>query len=239
VKVQLDVNEICERAEENIGYTFKDRSLLLEAITHSSFSNEMRINKRSHYERLEFLGDAVLELISSEYLFEKYPTVPEGGLSKKRASLVCEPSLAICARKMHFGEMIFFGKGEEAAGGREKDSILADVTEAVLGAIYLDSGLEKAREYVNEKILSTLKEYELFVDSKTILQEAVQKHIGADTIEYRLIGETGPEHDKTFTVEIFVSGKGLAKGEGKTKKAAQQQAAHSALLILKEKYKDI
>ncbi len=235
----MDISEVIDKVEKNIGYTFKDRELLLEAVTHSSFSNEMRINKRNHYERLEFLGDAVLELISSEYLFEKYPSVPEGGLSKKRASLVCEPSLAICARRMHLGEVIFFGKGEEAAGGREKDSILSDVTEAILGAIYLDSDLECARKYVNEKILSTLTENELFVDSKTLLQEAVQKHFGADTIDYEIVGESGPEHDKTFRVEVSVSGEILAEGTGKTKKSAQQQAAHTALCILKEKFKDI
>lgn len=231
----MNSKDIVKRLEEEIGYTFKNSELLLEAVTHSSFTNEMKINKRAHYERLEFLGDAVLELISSEYLFDKYPDIPEGGLSKKRASMVCEQSLAICARSMHLGDYIFFGKGEEAAGGRERDSILCDVTEAVLGAIYIDSGLEKAREYVNSHILNRLKENELFVDSKTILQEMVQ-HLSHDKVlSYEVIGESGPEHDKVFTVKVSFGEEILATGEGHTKKSAQQNAAYQAIKNLEKK----
>lgn len=231
----MEQNKELSELETIIGYTFNDKELLLEAITHSSFTNEMKINRRSHYERLEFLGDAVLELISSEFLFEKYPNVPEGGLSRKRASMVCEHSLAICARSMNLGSFIWFGKGEEAAGGRERESILADVTEAILGAIYLDAGLEEARNYVNTHVLEFLKEQELFVDSKTVLQELVQHLESNETLEYVLVAENGPEHDKTFMVEARLGEKVLASGEGKTKKAAQQQAAFGALKALKKK----
>lgn len=231
----MNQKELVERLEEEIGYKFNNPELLLEAVTHSSYTNEMKINKRAHYERLEFLGDAVLELISSEFLYEKYPNIPEGGLSKKRASMVCESSLAICARSMNLGKYIFFGKGEELAGGRERDSILADVTEAVLGAIYLDSGIEKAREYVNSHVLFELKEDELFVDNKTILQEMVQ-HISHDSkLKYEVTAEDGPEHDKTFTVSVSLGEMVLAHGEGHTKKAAQQAAAYKAIKVLKNK----
>ena len=219
--------------EENIGYKFNNPELLLEAITHSSYTNEMKINRRGHYERLEFLGDACLELISSEFLFNKFPDIPEGGLSKKRASMVCEQSLAICARNMNLGNYIFLGKGEEKAGGRERDSILADITEAVLGAIYLDSGLEAARKYVYDNILNFLNDDELFVDSKTELQEMIQHLPGNHEIIYDVVGESGPEHDKTFVVEVKYGDKVLAKGSGKSKKTAQQQAATLAVEYLK------
>lgn len=227
------MNKLIESVEQNIGYHFSNVELLLEAITHSSYTNEMKINKRNHYERLEFLGDACLELVSSEFLFNKYPNIPEGGLSKKRASMVCEQSLAICARNMNLGEVIFFGKGEEKAGGRERDSILADVTEAVLGAIYLDAGLEEAKRYVYDKILNFLNEEELFVDSKTELQEMVQHLPGDHEIIYELVSESGPEHDKVFTIEVKYGNQVLAVGSGKSKKTAQQQAATHAIDFLK------
>ena len=230
----MNSNETIEKIERELGYTFNDKELLLEALTHSSYTNEMRINKRNHYERLEFLGDAVLELLSSEFLFERFPDIPEGGLSKKRASMVCEQSLAICARSMNLGDYLFFGKGEEAAGGRNKDSILADVTEAILGAIYLDGGLENARDYVNRHVLFELKEDELFVDSKTMLQERIQHIKEGATLEYAVIKESGPEHAKIFTVMVSVDGKPLAEGEGHTKKSAQQEAAKAAIKELEK-----
>ena len=231
----MNVDNMVERLEEEIGYKFKNIELLLEAVTHSSYTNEMKINKRNHYERLEFLGDAVLELISSEYLFNKYSDVSEGVLSKKRASMVCEHSLAICAVNMNLGTYIFFGKGEEAAGGREKESILADVTEAVLGAIYLDGGLGPAKEYVYNKVLLKLLEEQLFVDSKTILQEYVQHLNPPKSIEYVLLEEKGPEHDKSFVTAVLLDGTVCGKGSGKTKKAAQQKAAYDAVISLKIK----
>lgn len=225
------ISELINEVEKNIGYTFKNKELLLEAITHSSYSNEMRINRRNHYERLEFLGDSVLELLSSEFLFDKYPTVPEGGLSKKRAAMVCEPSLAICARNMNLGDYIFFGKGEDMAGGREKDSILADVTEAVLGAIYLDGGLDNARIYVDDNILSVLHDEELFFDSKTILQEYAQRN--NINLSYELVKESGPEHEKTFTVRVLLGNEILAECDGRTKKSAQHNAATLAVKKIK------
>lgn len=231
----MNSKDIVKCLEEEIGYTFNNSELLLEAVTHSSFTNEMKINKRSHYERLEFLGDAVLELISSEYLFEKYPNIPEGGLSKKRASMVCEPSLAICARSMHLGDYIFFGKGEDLANGRERDSILCDVTEAILGAIYLDGGIDCARRYVDDHILYKLTENQLFVDSKTILQEKVQHLFPGEPIVYEVYDEKGPEHDKTFFVHVLIGDRIVADGEGHTKKSAQQDAANKAIKNLEKK----
>lgn len=233
--INMDSNEKVLRLEEEIGYKFNNAELLLEAVTHSSYTNEMKINKRPCYERLEFLGDAVLELISSEFLYEKYPLVPEGGLSKKRASMVCESSLAICAREMQIGQFIFFGKGEEAGGGRDRESILADVVEAILGAVYLDGGLVPAKSYVYSKILNRLTEDELFVDSKTALQELTQKYEQDKELSYRVLSESGPEHDKKFTVGVFLGEEMLAAAIGHTKKAAQQAAANLAL----EEYKKI
>lgn len=230
----MNTEKTVELLEEEIGYKFKDSNLLLEAVTHSSYANEMKINKRNHYERLEFLGDAVLELLASEFLFEKYPSIPEGGLSKKRAAMVCEPSLAKCARLMHLGQYMFFGKGEEAAGGRERDAALCDVTEAVLGAIYLDGGLDEARRYVREHVLSQLSEGEVFVDNKTALQELVQKESDRELV-YEVIGESGPEHDKTFTIRVSLGGETLSEGTGHTKKAAQQDAARKAIECIKNK----
>lgn len=231
----MDNNELVSRLEEEVGYAFNNAELLLEAVTHSSYSNEMKINKRPCYERLEFLGDAVLEMISSEFLYNKYPLVPEGGLSKKRASMVCESSLAICAREMKLGMFIFFGKGETYGGGRERDSILADVVEAILGAIYLDGGLEPAKKYVYGKILNRLSEEELFVDSKTALQELIQKENPEKELSYRVLSESGPEHDKKFTVGVFLGEDMLAAAIGHTKKSAQQSAATLALESYKKK----
>lgn len=228
----MNNNEVITTVENTVGYTFHDKNLLLEALTHSSFSNEMKINKRNNYERLEFLGDAVLELLSSEYLFQAFPNESEGNLTKKRASMVCEQSLAICARRMRLGEMMFFGKGEELAGGRERDSILCDVVEAVLGAIYLDGGNEAARAYVNNHIITDLSAGELFVDHKTSLQELIQ-HLDTDSkLSYEVVSEAGPEHDKTFEVEVRLDDRMISRGTGKTKKSAQQDAAYKAIQVL-------
>ncbi len=234
----MDRDEAVAYVEESIGYRFNNKEYLLEALTHSSFKNEMKINRRPDYERLEFLGDAVLELISSEFLYDRYPTVPEGGLSKKRASIVCEPSLAICDRRMGLGKAIFMGKGEDATGGRERDSVLCDVTESVLGAIYLDSGIDMARKYVYSHILNDLKEDELFVDSKSKLQEIIQRDYPGKEFIYNLVEESGPEHNKVFKVSACLDGKILSIGEGKTKKSAQQMAAHIAIQSLENGKED-
>ena len=226
--------EELKELEEKIGYVFRQKELLAQALTHSSFSNEQKINKFKNYERLEFLGDAVLELLSSRFFFETYPEMSEGQMTRLRSSMVCEPALAFCARDISLGSYILLGKGEEATGGRMRDSIISDVMEAVIGAIYLDGGIEKADEFVKRFILSDLKNKQLFYDSKTILQEKVQK-LGKE-LTYKLVEESGPEHDKIFVVEAWIDGKLAGRGQGRNKKSAQQQAAYQVLLdkILEE-----
>ncbi len=221
--------------EEKIGYTFQRRELLEQALTHSSYSNERRINKIGSYERLEFLGDAVLELVSSEFLFARHPELSEGDLTKLRASMVCEPALAFCARDIGLEEYILLGKGEEATGGRRRDSITSDVMEAVIGAIYLDGGMKPARVYIDRFILSDLEHKRLFYDSKSNLQEVVQGKLKKD-LAYELLDVQGPEHCQTFRVQVrILEGETLGVGEGHTKKAAEQQAAYKALLVLQDR----
>jgi ribonuclease-3 len=229
-----NMKEILQELQERIGYVFKNDTLLKQAITHSSFSNEQKINKIDNYERLEFLGDAVLELVSSEFLFNENKTMPEGQLTRLRASMVCEPALAYCARDIELDKFILLGKGEEATGGRKRDSITSDVMEAVIGAIYLDGGLEDAKRFINRFVLSDLENKILFLDSKTLLQEEIQKKNGA-VLRYELVGETGPDHDKEFTVEAYLNDKLIGKGVGRNKKSAEQQAAYAALLKIKNK----
>lgn len=224
--------------EEKIEYHFKRIALLEEATTHSSYSNERKINKTGNYERLEFLGDAVLELTTSDFLFHKKPQMPEGKMTKTRASLVCEQSLAYCARDLGLGAYIRFGKGEESTGGRNRDSIIADVVEAVIGAIFEDGGLEEAKRFIYQFVLSDLEDKQLFYDAKTILQEHVQQHALGE-LKYELIDERGPEHDKCFVVEARIEGKRIGEGSGRTKKAAQQQAAYQALLAFRKENGDI
>ena len=220
--------ESLKELERKIGYQFKKKELLKQALTHSSFSNEQKINKFANYERLEFLGDAVLELLASRFFFENYPEMSEGEMTRRRSSMVCEPALAFCARDISLGEYVLLGKGEEATGGRKRDSIISDVMEAVLGAIYLDGGLEEADKFVKKYILSDLENKQLFFDSKTILQENVQK-LGMQ-LSYVLRSESGPEHDKIFTVEAIIDGKTAGTGQGRNKKSAEQQAAYQVLL---------
>lgn len=229
-------NYTLQELEERIGYGFQNQVLLKQAITHSSYTNEQRINKLGHYERLEFLGDAVLELVASDFLFHGFPDKPEGDMTKMRASMVCEPALAFCARELELGQFMRFGKGEESTGGRERDSIIADAMESVIGAIYLDGGLEKAREFINRFILSDLEDKKLFYDSKTKLQELVQKEFKQD-VRYALVGETGPEHQKQFVVEVRMGQRVIGEGKGRTKKAAEQQAAYQALMLLRNERK--
>lgn len=219
--------------EEKIRYRFRDRRLLRQALTHSSYANEQRINKFEDYERLEFLGDAVLELVSSDFLFREEKDMAEGQLTRKRSSMVCEPALAFCARDIALEQYILLGKGEEATGGRGRDSIVSDVMEAVIGAIYLDSGIEEASGFIHRFILSDLEHKQLFYDAKTILQESVQQE-SKETIHYELLKEEGPEHEKTFLVEVLVGDKKLGTGSGHSKKAAEQQAAYQALMRRRE-----
>lgn len=217
--------------EQIIKYKFRDMSLLKRALTHTSYANEHKKQKIKHNERLEFLGDAILELVSSEFLYKKYPEKTEGELTKLRASMVCEPTLALCAKDWNMGKYILLGKGEEANGGRKRDSIVSDAVEALIGAIYLDGGFANAKEFVYQFILKDIENKQLFFDSKTILQEIIQgKNIG--TVKYELIKEEGPDHDKSFYVALKIEDKIVSEGCGHTKKAAEQQAAYKAIQIL-------
>ncbi len=217
--------------EGEIGYFFQDRSLIKQALTHSSYANEMRILKSGNYERLEFLGDAVLEMVTSDFLFSKYPTMPEGQLSKLRASLVCEPALALAARRISLEKYFLLGKGEEATGGRERESIACDITEAVIGAIYRDSGIEEAKKFIFSFILDDIDKKKLFYDAKSTLQELAQSKL-KETLTYRVIFEKGPEHDKEFGVEALLGERVIGRGKGRSKKIAEQHAAYEALLSL-------
>lgn len=215
--------------EQKIEYSFKNKLLLRQALTHSSYANEQKINKSPDYERLEFLGDAVLELVSSDYIYRENPDMSEGKMTKYRSSIVCEPALAYCARQIGLEEHILLGKGEEATGGRNRDSIISDVMEAVIGALYLDSGIKVAKTFIHRYILSDLEHKQLFYDAKTILQEEIQKD-NKGTLYYELVREEGPEHDKVFVVDALIDGVKVGSGTGHSKKAAEQQAAYEALL---------
>ena len=222
-----------KKFQEVIGYHFHDEKLLRQALTHSSFANEKHLKKHSDNERLEFLGDAVLEIISSEFLYKEYPDKPEGELTKLRASIVCEPTLALCTKNIALGEYLLLGKGEDQTGGRGRKSILSDALEAVIGAIYLDGGFANAKEFIHKYILTDIEHKQLFYDSKTILQEIVQEK-GTQPVEYVLIKEEGPDHNKNFTVDARVNGKVMGQGSGHTKKAAEQAAAYQAIRVLKK-----
>jgi len=219
--------------ENKINYTFKNPKFLKQAMCHSSYTNEVNISRLESNERLEFLGDAVLELVTSEFLFQTYQNYPEGELTKLRASLVCEPALAFAARAIDIGRYLSLGKGEEATGGRLRDSITSDALEAVIGAIYLDSGIEAAREFVLRFILNDIESKQLFSDSKTNLQEIVQG-TSRGAIVYTLVSEQGPDHNKVFTVQLNIGGKIAGEGTGRTKKAAEQLAAYQAICALRK-----
>ena len=218
--------------QNTIGYNFQSEGLLRQALTHSSYANEKHMKKLSDNERLEFLGDAVLELVSSDFLYKNYQKLPEGELTKLRASIVCEPTLALCAKELHLGEYLLLGKGEDQTGGRERKSILSDALEAVIGAIYLDGGFANAKEFVLKYIMTDIEHKQLFYDSKTILQEVVQgEH---ESLQYVVTEESGPDHNKSFTVEAHIDNVCLGVGSGHTKKAAEQEAAYRALLKIRE-----
>lgn len=232
-KVQaVNKNEILEKMQQILNYTYKSSVLLEEALTHSSYANEHRNHHTKDNERLEFLGDAILDLIISEYLFKKYPDMPEGDLSKIRASIVCEGSLAKMARKMALGQYILLGKGEEQTGGRERSSILADAFEAITGSLFLDGGFDRARCFIHDTLIEEVEHTEsietLYTDYKTLLQECIQK-VSMNPIHYEVVGEEGPDHDKHFYVEVFHEERSLGRGVGKSKKEAEQDAAKKAL----------
>lgn len=224
----LDYN----RFEENIGYHFRNREFLITALTHTSFANELKINKRECYERMEFLGDAILEYIVSDYLIKAYPDYPEGRLTKLRASLVCEYTLSKISRDLDFGSYVMISRGEEICGGRNRDSILCDLFESVLGAIYTDGGLEPAGVYVKKHLLNDIEGKSLFYDAKSTLQEYVQK--SGRKYRYEPVSETGPDHNKTYEYRVLIDENIIAAGTGHSIKNAEQSAAYNALLILKE-----
>ncbi len=219
--------------EKRIGYQFRDKRLLEQALTHSSYANERHTGRLSDNERLEFLGDAVLELVSSEFLFESFPKETEGELTRLRASMVCEQTLSFCTRELELGKYLLLGKGEDQTGGRERDSILSDALEAVIGAIYLDGGFASAKEFILKFVLNDLEHKKLFYDSKTILQEIVQGNF-SEELHYRQLREVGPDHNKRFLMQAMIGDSAYGQGEGRTKKAAEQEAAYQTLLLLKE-----
>ena len=218
--------------EEILGYKFKNAKLLENALTHSSYANEAHSVHGSN-ERLEFLGDSILSIIVSEYLYKNYKKLPEGELTKLRASLVCEKTLCMFSKQLNVGDYILLGKGEANNHGNERASILADAFEAILAAIYLDGGMEVAKNHVLHFIIPELEngEYDLFIDYKTALQEIIQRN-PEERLTYALVDESGPDHDKRFTVEVHLNSNVIGTGVGKSKKQAEQEVAHQALNLM-------
>lgn len=228
----METEESLRELESLIGYSFQDKKYLETAITHKSFVNEKMIGRYTSYERYEFLGDAILEFIVSRYLFEHYPKMPEGELSKLRSSLVCEFTLSKIARDLKFGEHARFSKGERQTGGANRDSILCDLFESVLGAIYLDGGMDCATVYVERFLLQDIEHKKRFHDAKSRLQEYVQKH--KQVLTYELLAEEGPDHNKQFTVRAVLDGKEMARKTAHSKKSAEQYAAFETLELLQK-----
>ncbi|CEN94230.1 MAG: ribonuclease III [Paeniclostridium sp.] len=229
MKIKSSILNNISKFEEIINYKFKNKAYILEALTHSSYSNE---NKSYAFnERLEFLGDSVLGIVVSDFLFKNETELPEGELTKLRANIVCEESLSDVAKHLNLGKHILLGRGEEATGGRDRVSILADAFEAVIAAIYLDGGIEPAKTFVlknMEEIIEDSIKGRIFRDYKTHLQEVVQSQ-GESNIVYNLVEEIGPDHNKRFVMEVRLNDQSLGKGEGKSKKEAEQSAAKQAL----------
>lgn len=233
IRRRSDLKELSEK----MGIAFEDISLLHKALTHTSYANEFKLYTVEHNERLEFLGDAILDAIISDELFCRYPNLPEGELTKARAAIVCEGSLADSAHTIGIGSYLLLGRGENASGGRERASILADAFEAIIGAIYIDSGLETCRTFVLKCLGADLDKITFghySRDYKTLLQEVVQQKPDRH-IQYDLINETGPDHNKEFTISVVINGETFGVGVGKSKKDAEQKAAREALTKLKNK----
>lgn len=226
------MDNMLKELQDRIGYHFQDDKLLKKAMVHSSYANEKHLPKYECNERLEFLGDAVLEIVTSDFLYHKYTEKPEGDLTKIRASIVCEPTLAYCAEAINLGSYLFLGKGEDATGGRNRNSVVSDAMEAVIGAIYLDGGFASAKEYIHRFILNDIEHKQLFYDSKTILQEIIQSRQDGE-LSYEILKEEGPDHNKSFEVRALVGDQEIGRGKGRTKKAAEQLAAYNGILKLK------
>ncbi len=219
------------KLQDVIGYTFHDEQLLIEALSHTSYTNERKLNKLKSYQRLEFLGDAVLELFTSRLLFTENPEFSEGMLSKTRASMVCEEALAECAERIGLGDHILLGVGEKMSGGNKKPSILSDVFEALTGAIFIDGGYEKAGDFIR-KFVFEVGAYAV-TDSKTRLQEAIQKKEHKNGIVYELLESSGPVHQKDYLVRVLIDGVEMGRGNGRSKKEAESRAACAALKQIK------
>lgn len=217
--------------QETINYTFKNKNFLRLALTHSSYANEKGLQKTAYNERIEFLGDAVLELASSDYIYKNNPELQEGSMTMLRAKLVCEESLAMSARKINLGDYLLLGKGEILSHGYERSSILCDAFEAVIGAIYLDGGFEKAYEFINNYVLAEYDNRKCMLDSKTTLQEMAQSKYGVG-VTYEVVEESGPEHDKHFRVAAYIGDKRMETGEGNSKKSAAKDAAYKTIKVL-------
>ena len=223
-----------QELEKKLNYTFRNQELLREALNHSSYANEHRSQGLGSNERLEFLGDSVLGFVTAEYLFARHPDLPEGDLTRIRAALVCEQSLHEVAQKLNLGSYLKLGKGEEAGGGRHRASILADATESVFAAVYLDGGLEAARALIHRVLLDKERETDVEErrrDYKTELQELVQRRSN-QTLQYELVSASGPDHAKVFTSRVLLNGQPIGKGQGHSKKEAEQAAAHAGLTTL-------
>lgn len=222
--------------EKKLNYTFQNSALLEEALNHSSYANEHRTACLRSNERLEFLGDSVLGFVTAEFLFLHHPDLPEGDLTRIRAALVCEQSLYEVAQKLELGDYLRLGRGEESGGGRKRTSILADAVEAVFAAVYLDGGIEAASSLIHRCLLEAEREEaveERRRDYKTALQELVQRQAD-QVLAYRMVGEEGPDHAKTFVAEVLLNGERLGTGSGHSKKEAEQAAARGALAMLGE-----
>ena len=221
-----EIQTLSKILKEKFDISFKNEALLVEAMTHSSYANEHKEMKGIYNERIEFLGDAVLELTISDWLFRQFPHFQEGQLTKLRAQIVCEDSLSLLAKECSLNKYLLLGKGETLSGGREKPAILCDVFEAFIGALYLDKGVNEVQRFLNLVVIPKIKNgrYELITDFKTELQEYLQQN-GPVHIRYELVKEEGPSHDKIFTVQLIVDGKNYKTASGKTKKAAEQMAA--------------
>ncbi|WP_298730510.1 ribonuclease III [uncultured Granulicatella sp.] len=221
-----EIQTLSKILKEKFDISFKNEALLMEAMTHSSYANEHKEMKGIYNERIEFLGDAVLELTISDWLFRQFPHFQEGQLTKLRAQIVCEDSLSLLSKECSLNEYLLLGKGETLSGGREKPAILCDVFEAFIGALYLDKGVKEVQRFLNLVVIPKIKNgrYELITDFKTELQEYLQQN-GPVQIRYELVKEEGPSHDKIFTVQLIVDGKKYKTASGKTKKAAEQMAA--------------
>lgn len=227
-----------EKLESSLGYVFKDKELLVRALTHSSYINEHKLTRLDCNERLEFLGDAVLELVSSDYLFGIFTQSPEGDLTKKRASMVSEAPLAEHAKKLGLGNWLRLAKGADEGGGRNQPSILSDALESVIGAIYLDGGFSNAKDFIRRHILDESEKNKIITDSKTELQEMVQGRFGIEP-EYHLISATGPDHNRVFVSIVKVMGTEMGKGSGRSKKQSEQAAAANAILKYRQSGEDI